>query len=294
MAMTEMDTRLRRTEIEARIDQCRDTAAGNIIEIGRWLNVAKDECVVPHGEWEAWVQAHASMSLRSAQRVMQIARELPEGSPLASLGVAKLSSLLALPPAERERAAKEMGADQMSSREVDECVKAIRKERDEALRVVGAQKKRIAQMQGEHEEAIRNATEAARKQERARVRDELDSLTDEAARLRAQSGNSGRVAALEQALRDKESEIDMLSDRLDEAQIALARSGMQAGETVSPVNRILGAIGALMTEAGQAPGEIERMQGGIDSDTQQILIGQAQTVGRWAMQIIAACGGKVL
>ena len=73
------------------------------------------------------------MNERTAQRVMRIARELPAGSTLASLGVAKLSALLTLPEGEREEAAREMDAEHLTSREVEERVRAIRQERDEAL-----------------------------------------------------------------------------------------------------------------------------------------------------------------
>ena len=31
--------------------------------------------------------------------------------------------------------------------------------------------------------------------------------------------------------------------------------------------------------------------GGMDADTAQLLTGQAQLIGQWAMQIVAACGG---
>ena len=56
----------RRREIEVHIEAHRDAAAGNLLEVGRWLNAAKDENVVPHGEWTAWVAEHAALGERTA------------------------------------------------------------------------------------------------------------------------------------------------------------------------------------------------------------------------------------
>ena len=152
----------RRREIEVHIEAHRDAAAGNLLEVGRWLNAAKDENVVPHGEWTAWVAEHAALGERTAQLWMQAARELPEGSSLAALGTAKLRSLMALPAGEREEFAERIGADKLTSREVDAQVKAARAERDEALRLVGEQKKRLAEMDREMEDAVMAAEARAK------------------------------------------------------------------------------------------------------------------------------------
>lgn len=162
----------RRREIEVHIEAHRDAAAGNLLEVGRWLNAAKDENVVPHGEWTAWVAEHAALGERTAQLWMQAARELPEGSSLAALGTAKLRSLMALPAGEREEFAERIGADKLTSREVDAQVKAARAERDEALRLVGEQKKRIAEMDREKDAAIMDAVNRTRRESK----EEIDKL----------------------------------------------------------------------------------------------------------------------
>lgn len=167
----ELDALRERVMIETRMEACRDAAAGNLIEIGALLNKAKDGGLVPRGEWVSWVQEHAGMNERTAQRVMRIARELPAGSPMASLGVAKLSALLTLPEGEREDAAKEMDAEHITSREVEERVRAIRRERDEALRLVGEQKKRAEQILRDRNAMMAQAVQVERRvQEAARQR----------------------------------------------------------------------------------------------------------------------------
>lgn len=168
----------RRREIEVHIEAHRDAAAGNLLEVGRWLNAAKDEGVVPHGEWTAWVAEHAALGERTAQLWMQAARELPEGSSLAALGTAKLRSLMSLPAGEREAFAEQIGADKLTSREVDAQVKAARAERDEALRLVGEQKKRMAEMDRERHEAIADAVIKTRRDAVAERQVEIDRLND--------------------------------------------------------------------------------------------------------------------
>lgn len=318
----------RRREIELRIELNRDAAAGSLLEVGRWLNAAKDENVVPHGEWTAWVAEHAALGERTAQLWMQAARELPEGSSLAALGTAKLRSLMALPAGEREEFAERIGADKLTSREVDAHVKAARAERDEALRLVGEQKKRLAEMEKEKHEAVVDAeskTRRALRDEIVRLNDVIESdnndiklkdkALDESFRreknLRAQVTDLScrlqeaqrkgfdtdaliRMTALkdeaEKRCAEAEKEIDRLSEALDEAQTAAMRGSMTGeGERTSPVTLILSAIGALMTQAGRAPAELARMQG-IDEETRQLLAGQARMAGKWAMQVLSACG----
>lgn len=376
---TELDTLRQRVAIEARMEHCRDAAASNLVEIGTLLNQAKDGGLVPHGEWREWVQEHAGMNERTAQRVMRIARELPAGSPLASLGVAKLSALLTLPEGEREDAAKEMDAEHLTSREVEERVRAIRQERDEALRLVGEQKRRMTEIVDDRDAAIERAVTAERRVQEAARQQEIDEAVQkagaEAAKAADERANAryaerlaaarSRIDALEtriidaraegkadaeNALADQmavqkreyarleeqamaqareladvkmqlldaqrkrpdedmmrltvlkdeaerrcrraEQEIDRLSEELDQARTDALRAGCGTGaDKQSPVTLILSAIGALMAEAGNAPGELSRTAG-MDEATGQLLIGQAQLVGQWAMSIIAACGGE--
>lgn len=70
--MNEMTTL---ANIERRISFHIQGAYANILEVGRCLIEAKESGLVPHGEWEAWVERTAGMSDRSAQRIMRAARE---------------------------------------------------------------------------------------------------------------------------------------------------------------------------------------------------------------------------
>lgn len=300
---------MRKAVIETNLERCRDAAWSNLVEIGRWLNIAKAEGVVGHGEWTQWVFAHTGMSDRTAQRAMQFARELPEGSPIAQLGAAKIGALLTLPAGEREEIAERIDAEHVSSREVEARVKAIREERDEALRLVGVQKKQLAQ-----KESLIKSNETGRRQtdkllDEAQKRAEKlrgDLLSSEAERVRlAQELETARkvggismeaqeeIEGLKRQLAARDREIDNLAEQLDDAQMDLARAGM-GGMRKDPATMILSSIGALMAEAGQAPAQLDRVVSPIDEETRRLVLAQAYQVKQWAGTIIVKLGGEML
>lgn len=250
----------RRREIELHIELNRDAAAGSLLEVGRWLNAAKDEGVVPHGEWTAWVAEHAALGERTAQLWMQAARELPEGSSLAALGTAKLRSLMALPAGEREAFAEQIGADKLTSREVDAQVKAARAERDEALRLVGEQKKRLAEMGREMDEQVCALRSTVDKERNAATR-----LQDRLRRERKDRANveelmRKQVDVLNETLRDvrmkSEAERAALMQQLEE-------SGMtQAAE--DEIHRLERLVEDMNSQRAEAEREIDRLSEALD------------------------------
>ena len=70
---------LRIEDYEARIWLYREQAVNGYIGIGKTLNEAKQSGVVPHGEWEEWVERTTGLSLRNAQRCMKAAAEIRDG-----------------------------------------------------------------------------------------------------------------------------------------------------------------------------------------------------------------------
>lgn len=81
-------------DYEARIHLYREQIGVGYIGIGRTLIEAKEADVVPHGEWEAWVTRNTGLTMRQAQRCMQAAREIRDGSALAKLEMSKALMLL--------------------------------------------------------------------------------------------------------------------------------------------------------------------------------------------------------
>lgn len=125
----------RLAEIEYKLHFHITQAAGHLLDVGRCLIAAKDEGLVPHGMWQEWLAQNAGMSVRSAQRIMQAAREVPEESPLAQLDFSKVQALLSLPAGVREDFADEIDAENKSVRELEAAIKA-KQEVEERLKIV--------------------------------------------------------------------------------------------------------------------------------------------------------------
>ena len=266
----------RRAVIEAHVEACRDAVLTNAVELGRWLVRAKDEGIVPHGEWEEWVRSHAGMSERSAQRLMQAAREIPEGSPLERLGVAKLEALLMLPAGEREAAAKDMGAENLSARQVWREAreragktpdKSDRLDPGEALRAAKAAKAEAAAAKAELD-AMRIQLENARQtlaMERRRQPETkvVEKVPDDYVEIKK------RLAAAEK-------EADRLADELDRAKLGAAKN-----EDGSPAARILAAIGAFLAEAGAFPAALHRNPNLMDREDWELVESRVRLVSEW-------------
>lgn len=367
----QISVNVRRAFIETNLEACKKSIAMSLYQIGTLLCQAKDEGIVPHGEWTAWATAHSGLNERGVQYAMRQARELSADSPLLALDDSKINALLRIPAGEREEFAERIDAKGSSSREVADAVAQYRRERDEALRLVDEQKKRLNQMESEKKAAVEEAIQRTNKERSERVyalestvqkernavtrlkhriqqerkdrasveqaiRQKADTLRMEMLKIesermalseqlqqakagggismeaeaeierlkelveemnakRAQSEDEMRRLSdlnerLEHAIAKKEEEIDRLTDAVDQARTEAARGVISGGGERSPVTTILSAIGALMAEAGRAPGELARMQG-IDEETVRLLRGQAQLLGQWAMQVLAVCGG---
>lgn len=128
-----------RASIEMRIARHIRGAYSEILEVGRCLNEAKETGVVPHGEWEQWVESQTGMGIRAAQRLMQAAREVAPGSAMERLPISKIQAILTLPEPEREPMARKVEEENLSLRklqqEVDRVVGQLQREmaRSDAL-----------------------------------------------------------------------------------------------------------------------------------------------------------------
>lgn len=111
-------------QLECRIREQRERYTLSMLAIGELLNEAKEAHLVDHGHWQDWVAMHTGLTVRSAQRVMRAAREIPKTSTLSLLDFSKVSALLAVPAEEREEFAQEVGAESLSVRQLEEAVKA--------------------------------------------------------------------------------------------------------------------------------------------------------------------------
>ena len=94
LAKQEEGRALSLADYEARIHLYKEQIGTGYIGIGRTLNEAKEAGVVPHGQWETWVTETTGLTPRQAQRCMQAATEIKDGSALARLEMSKALMLL--------------------------------------------------------------------------------------------------------------------------------------------------------------------------------------------------------
>lgn len=157
MTETKLSTGADLRRIEERIQIHKQNIVSSYFQIGDELNEAKERGLVPHGQWEQWVMEQTEMSVRGAQRLMKVAKEIPPEMRLGSMGQLGLKStvaLLALPEGEREAMADRAVSEGMSSREVEA---AVRQAREEAKAEVASE---LKQLQEDYAAASRSRFEA--------------------------------------------------------------------------------------------------------------------------------------
>ena len=212
--------------VAAEIRQIRDDTLkeylNSCIEIGKRLCEAKE--MVPHGEWAGWLKTAVSFSQRTANNLMKIYEqygaaqgELWGASAIsqtfANLTYSQAVALLAVPAEEREEFVEKNDAANMSTRELQEAIKA----RDEALAKVEKAEKKEKKLQKDldfankklkmeqegHERQIENAKKEAeqRLEQIKRLQTELDEA-------------EGKGAVSDEA----QAEIDRLKARLAKAE----------------------------------------------------------------------------
>ena len=119
-------------EITTGIQFHKQQAEQSFIEIGKLLVEAKSEFKkLGHGSWLKWLRNNVEISIVTAQRLMRLATELDNASPVTHLGYTKSFILLGLQPDEREKFMQEThivngvekNADELSKRELEQAVK---------------------------------------------------------------------------------------------------------------------------------------------------------------------------
>ena len=113
---------------EARITLYKEQIGTGYIGIGKTLTEAKESGMIPHGQWEAWVEKTTGLSIRQAQRCMQAAAEIKDGSALARLEMSKALMLLSsgLEEAQREEIAEKAAEDGASVRQLQEEIRQMK------------------------------------------------------------------------------------------------------------------------------------------------------------------------
>lgn len=321
---TEISVSVRRTYIETNLEQCKRNIALSMWQIGNLLNQAKDEGVVPHGEWTAWATTHSGLNERGVQLAMRQARELAQDSPLLELDDSKINALIRIPAEEREAFAARIDAENATSREVTEAVAQyrrelaeVKKERNALIDKAAEKAKEVERLRGEAREKDKSRDRLQKDHDRYRdwaqkiilqktaEIDELKSqdmlnagddtkvkaLTAEVEKLKDQlqaAENNTTLADSERAAYERR--IEQLEDELDAADMRANVSTMRGGsQAVDPISTINAAIGAMIASAGGSVAALGAVQ--MDDGTRQMLMSHAVTLRTMSQAILDAIGG---
>lgn len=126
-------------EIRQIADQTAKMLLDASVEIGKRLCEAKE--MIPHGEWTVWLERNVPFKQSTANNLMNIYKQYgdPQGElwgasaksqAFGNLTYSQAVALLAVPEEEREEFVKENDAANMSTRELQEAIKA----RDDAVK----------------------------------------------------------------------------------------------------------------------------------------------------------------
>lgn len=322
---TEISVNVRRAYIETNLEQCKRNIALSMWQIGNLLNQAKDEGVVPHGEWTAWATTHSGLNERGVQLAMRQARELAQDSPLLELDDSKINALIRIPAEEREAFAARIDAENATSREVTEAVAQyrrelaeVKKERNALIDKTAEKTKEVERLRGEVKKQTRAAESALREaneyKDSAEVLKKMnDTYTTQVVELRQnlEAMTTPEIEELKkhiEELKDKlkaaennttladsersayERRIEQLEDELDAADMRANVSTMRGGgQAVDPISTINAAIGAMIASAGGSVAALGAVQ--MDDGTRQMLMSHAVTLRTMSQAILDAIGG---
>lgn len=322
---TEISVNVRKTYIETNLEQCKKNIALSMWQIGNLLNQAKDEGVVPHGEWTAWATTHSGLNERGVQLAMRQARELAQDSPLLELDDSKINALIRIPAEEREAFATRIDAENATSREVTEAVAQyrrelaeVKKERNTLIDKAAEKTKEVERLRGEvkkqtraAESALReaneykNCTEVLKKMngtyttQVAELKQNLEAMTapeiEELKKNIEELKDKLKAAENNTTLADRERatyerRIEQLEDELDAADMRANVSTMRGGgQAVDPISTINAAIGAMIASAGGSVAALGAVQ--MDDGTRQMLMSHAVTLRTMSQAILDAIGG---
>ena len=226
MLANEKETRaMTLADYEARIHLYKEQGAMAYIGIGRTLTEAKEAGVVPHGQWETWVQEVAGFTPRQAQRCMQVAEKVPEGSAMARLDISKALLLISSGLDEESQEA----IAEKAARE-DTTVKALKEElRKTKLQVVqetGAaaeireELKRIRSERESLENQLKATIEGYQKRmdmDEEKYRQQMDEECGKAYRRGVEEKATGLEKEIRKEFQDKIDYINSERARLEEA-----------------------------------------------------------------------------
>lgn len=179
--------------IAAEIRALTGSVLSGILEIGRRFTEAKE--LLPHGEFGEWVRTQTGYSMSTANNFMRLFNEYgaDQGSlfgasansqTFGNLSYSKALALLEVPAEEREDFAREVGAEELSVRELKEAIREREEKLTEAQNAVEGYRQKLQYSE---------ETVAKKNDELARTEEELEELRGQLEELQ----NAPRDVAVE-------------------------------------------------------------------------------------------------
>ena len=221
-------------EIKSIQQQANAIALLYAVEIGRRLEEAKR--ALPYGEWGAWLKNEVDFSQSTANNFMRLFEEYGsaqisifgasvDSQTFAKLPYSKALQLLAVPKDEREAFAEEVGAADLTVKEL----KAAIEERDTARKVADMQKKLKEELAEKLKEAEDTAHDALLKADEAeKYKNQLEEMKQQYEREQA------KAAELKEKLKKAETDPKIPKATLDkiraEAETAAIKNAAEASK----------------------------------------------------------------
>ena len=224
------------------------------IEIGRRLAEAKS--LVPHGTWGDWLEQHVNYSERTAQNLIKIYDQYSDkgmdalfGNDLdafAELSYTQAVALLALPTVdERKEFVETHDMETMSTRELQEAIKAQKAAEDEAAHLkekLKAEKEKSRKLKDEAAIQNGNLLETQKR---------LQEKTEEAEQLR-QDLDEASMPAVDPAKEEELKKLRLENEKLKKAageDADMKQFQVQLGIIQESFNKILTLIASMEDEA---------------------------------------------
>ena len=297
-------------DYEARIYLYKEQIGAGYIGIGRTLIEAKEADVVPHGEWEAWVTRTTGLNPRQAQRCMQAAREIKDGSALARLEMSKALLVLSsgLDQETQEQIAQQAADEGATVKELRQQIEQQKQDLAFTRHAAAEETRKVTEAKLdalEAKEAAQGMESALREvsEENERLRGQLQGVQEYVADQRTQAADAARLeaaAAARQEIEDLRADLEAAEAReekradeleqlrrehqqraMDDAR-GLATSTLSGFDLAAAVRAFIGSAGVLpqmgptLRNASQAERETIRQN--------------IETVATWVESARAALG----
>lgn len=238
-------------EIKTLYSQAQAIVTTYAIEIGRRLFEAKE--AVGHGEWGRWLKDEVGFSQSTANNYMRLFEEygdaqltlfgaVANSQTIGNLPYAKALALLAIPAEEREDFVEEVGAEELSVRELKQAIK----ERDEERARAAKLEKQVEELNGARGEAMAAADEVAELREKVK---ELEAKVEK---------EKGNAQILKNKLSVAKNDPKIPPDKLEQLKMEAAEAAKK--ELTEDIVRELEEAKAALKAAEAAKAVAERTQ----------------------------------